>query len=335
MEMDQEEYNDENKRGRIMLINQNIVEAAKKLIIDCMGAKKEECLLIVADEKTFDVGYAFAVAGWEEGFNTTFVQAPIQTKGEPPAPVSEAMLSADVEFLITSMSYSHVKARIAATEKGARIASMPMMNTNIAENYLNTDYTFIKKVTEKLAGMLTIAKEVHIVTQKGTDVTLSIEGRDGHADTGMLTEAGSSGNLPAGEAYLAPIENKGTGIIVVDGCIGYLGAVKDEVVITIEDGRIIKIDGKESAADLKSFLEDKDDEAYGIAEFGIGTNPSAKIIGHPLVDEKVWGTIHIAFGMNVSMGGTRESDIHYDCIINNPTVWVDNVMILENGKHIY
>lgn len=318
-----------------MLINQNIVEAAKKLIIDCMGTKKEECLLIVADEKTFDIGHAFAVAGREEGLNTTFVQAPIQSKGEPPAPVSAAMLSADVEFLLTSMSYSHVKARIAATEKGVRIASMPMMNTTIAQNYLNADYPFIKKVSEKLAGMLTTAKEIRILTQKGTDITLSVEGRECHADTGMLTEAGSLGNLPAGEAYLAPIENIGTGTIVVDGCIAYIGPVKDEVVLTVVDGRITKIDGNESAEDLKSFLKDKDDEAYGIAEFGIGTNPAAKIIGHPLVDEKVWGTIHIAFGMNASMGGTRESDIHYDCIINDPTVWIDNVMILENGEHIY
>ena len=45
--------------------------------------------------------------------------------------------------------------------------------------------------------------------------------------------------------------------------------------------------------------------------------------------------IHIAFGMNLSFGGTRDSNIHYDCIINAPTVWVDDVMILDKGNHIY
>lgn len=316
-------------------INRDIVEAAKKLIIDCMGTKAEEKLVIVTDEKKFEIGYGFAVAGRELGLNTTFVEAPSQTKGEPPAPVAAAMAEADVEFLITSMSYSHVKARIAATDKGVRVASMPMLTTEIAQDYLNADYPFIKKVSVQLADMMTAAKTVRVVTEKGTDITFSIDGRPGHADTGLLTEAGALGNLPAGEAYIAPLEDVGTGTIVVDGCIAYMGMIPDDIVLTLENGRITKIDGNKGAKDLKVFLEDKDAEATGIAEFGIGTNPAAKIIGHPLVDEKVWGTIHIAFGMNTSMGGTRDSNIHYDCIINAPTVWIDDVMVLDQGKHVY
>ncbi len=315
--------------------NRSIVEAAKKLIINCMGTKQDERLLIVADEKTSELGYGFAVAGRECGIETTYVEAPAQGKGEPPAPVSAAMEAADVEFLLTSMSYSHVKARIAATDKGARIASMPMMNTHIAENYLDADYPFIKKVSEKLADIMTRGEIVRVSTKKGTDITFSAVGRTCHADTGLLTQASALGNLPAGEAYFAPVETVGTGKIVVDGCIAYVGPCKDDVILTLKNGVIISIEGNVSAQELRDFLADKDSEAMGIAEFGVGTNPGAKIIGHPLVDEKVWGTIHIAFGMNTSIGGVRKSNIHYDCIINEPTVWVDGVMILDNGKHIY
>ena len=317
-----------------MQVNRNIVEAAKKLILDCMGTQKGEKLLIVADEKTTELGYGFTVAGRECGIETTFTEAPAQQKGEPPEPVAAAMAAADVEFLLTSMSYSHVKARIAATEKGARIASMPMMTVEIAEKYLNADYPFIKKASELYAEMLTKASEVRVTTEKGTDITLDITGRSAHADTGILTEKGALGNLPAGEAYLAPIEDKGEGKIVVDGCIAYIGPVEDDVILTVRGGRITDIEGKNSAQKLRDFLEDKDSEAVGIAEFGIGTNPGAKIIGHPLVDEKVWGTVHIAFGTNSSIGGTRESNIHYDCIINEPTVWIDGVKVMEKGEHI-
>ena len=317
-----------------MEANNNIVEAAKKLILDCMGTKEHEKLLIVADENTFELGYGFAAAGRECGIETVFVEAPAQQKGEPPEPVAAAMAVADVEFLLTSMSYSHVDARIVATENGARIASMPMMTVEIAENYLNADYPFIKEVSGKYADMLTKANKVRVVTEKGTDVVFDIEGRPAHADTGDLTETGAIGNLPAGEAYLAPLENGADGVIVIDGCIAYLGPVEDDVTLTVKAGRIEDIKGGKSAEALRGFLKDKDEEAKGIAEFGIGTNPGAKIIGHPLVDEKVWGTIHIAFGMNASMGGTRQSDIHYDCIINNPTVWVDDVMIIDKGEHI-
>ncbi len=317
-----------------MEVNRNVIDAAKKLILDCMGTKEDERLLIVADEKTHDLGYGFAAAGRECGIETTFVEAPAQEKGEPPTSVAAAMAAADVEFLLTSMSYSHVNARIAATEKGARIASMPMMNVEIAENYLNADYPYIKTVSTKYADLLTQARTVRVVTEKGTDVVMEIAGRAAHADTGDLTEKGALGNLPAGEAYLAPLEEGANGTIVVDGCIAYVGPVEDDITLTVKGGRITEITGGKSAETLRIFLEDKDEEANGIAEFGIGTNPGAKIIGHPLVDEKVWGTIHIAFGMNVSMGGTRQSNIHYDCIINNPTVWIDDEMIIENGKHL-
>ena len=317
-----------------MEANRNIVEAAKKLILDCLGTKPEERLLIVADEKTFELGYGFAAAGRECGINTTFVEAPLQGKGEPPAPVAAAMAAADVEFLLTSMSYSHVNARLEATEKGARIASMPMMTTEIAENYLNADYPYIKVVSEKFADMLTSGNNIRVVTEKGTDVTFDITGRTALADTGLLIEKGALGNLPAGEAYIAPLEGKGSGKIVVDGCIAYLGPVKDDVILDLENGRIVDISGGESADALTEFLKDKDDEAIGIAEFGIGTNPGAKIIGHPLVDEKVWGTIHIAFGMNATIGGVRQSNIHYDCIINSPTVWVDDKLVIDKGDYI-
>jgi leucyl aminopeptidase (aminopeptidase T) len=318
-----------------MSINKNIVEAAKKLIIDCLGTKQDEKLLIVADDKTSELGYSFAAAGRECGIETTYVEAPSQSKGEPPAPVAAAMREADVEFLVTSMSYSHIKARIEANEKGARVASMPMLTTEIAETYLNADYSKIKEVSCKLADIMTNAESVRVVTEKGTDITFSAKGRECHADTGDLTESGALGNLPAGEAYFAPIENIGTGKIVVDGCIAYIGPMEDDVTLDVKDGYIQGIAGNKSAKALIDFLKDKDDEARGIAEFGVGTNPGAKIIGHPLVDEKVWGTIHIAFGMNTSMGGTRDSNIHYDCIINEPTVWVNEKMIIEKGVHIY
>jgi hypothetical protein len=92
-----------------MEVNRNIVEAAKKLILDCMGTKQGEKLLIVADEKTTELGYGFAVAGRECGIETTFVEAPPRRRGTT-GTGGGAMAAADVEFLLTSMSYSHVKA---------------------------------------------------------------------------------------------------------------------------------------------------------------------------------------------------------------------------------
>ncbi len=318
-----------------MKTNPKIVEAAKNLIANCLGTKSDEKLLIVTDDQKMEIGYAFAKAGRELGLDTVLVESQAQAKGEPPEIVAKAMADADVEFLLTTMSYSHTAARGKANENGARVASMPIMTEEIAEKYLDTDYKYIKEISVKLADIMKGSDNVRVETDMGTDISFSITGRECYADTGELTEKGCIGNLPAGEAYVAPLENTGTGTLVIDGVIAYLGQVKDPVTLKVKDGRIIDILGGESAEDLKEFLKDKDDEAWGIAEFGIGTNPEAELIGNPLVDEKVWGTIHIAFGTNKFMGGERASNTHYDCIIRKPTVYLDGKMILDKGKHVY
>jgi len=50
-----------------------------------------------------------------------------------------------------------------------------------------------------------------------------------------------------------------------------------------------------------------------IAELGIGTNYNARPTGGMIiVDEKVYGTIHLAIGSNELFGGKNESTIHWD-----------------------
>jgi leucyl aminopeptidase (aminopeptidase T) len=72
--------------------------------------------------------------------------------------------------------------------------------------------------------------------------------------------------------------------------------------------------------------------AFNLAELGIGTHDKARITGHVLEDEKVIGTIHIAFGDNKSMGGTVRVASHLDGVVMSPTVSVDGELIMKDGK---
>jgi leucyl aminopeptidase (aminopeptidase T) len=69
-----------------------------------------------------------------------------------------------------------------------------------------------------------------------------------------------------------------------------------------------------------------------IAELGIGTNYMAEICGLILEDEKVLGTVHLALGNNVSMGGNVNVKIHLDGVIYSPTLTIDDKPILKNGE---
>lgn len=320
-----------------MNVNDKILLGAKKILFQCMDAKPEEKVLIVCDEKKIDVAYSFAYAGRQAGLDVTLVEAQSQSKGDVPALAAKAMLEADVELIITSMSYSHTMARSAATKAGARIATMPMLTEEIAENFLDADYEEISCRTRILEEKLNKASTARILTPHGTDITLGIHGRVAMADSGILRTRSAFGNLPAGESLIAPLEDQADGIYVMQpgDCIAYLGYVKDTVAFTVKKGRIVSVEGGITAQEFREFLRDKDQEANGIAELGIGTNPKARLIGHPLLDEKVMGTTHIAFGNSAYFGGKRISNIHIDCIIRDVTLYLDEVCVIENGKHIY
>lgn len=320
-----------------MEVDNVIVQSAKKLIQTCLGIGEGEKLLIVSDEKKVDVAYPFACAGRELGIDTTYIEAQSQTKGDVPLITAEAMSKADALLAITSMSYSHTAARKNATQAGVRIGTMPLLTKEIATKYLDADYDDIYNRSCFIANVLTNSSSAHFTTPYGSDVVLNIKDRIAMADSGRLVSPGAFGNLPAGEGLIAPIEDGVNGVLVMQpgDCISYIGYVLDETVLEIKDGRIVSIKGNKTAEAFKAMISDKDDEAVGIAELGIGTNSTAKIIGHPLLDEKVIGTVHLGFGSNSTFGGVRTSNIHYDCIVNDVTLSIDNIVYIENGKHIY
>jgi leucyl aminopeptidase (aminopeptidase T) len=85
------------------------------------------------------------------------------------------------------------------------------------------------------------------------------------------------------------------------------------------------------AEQLIALLEPFGPDGRNVAEFGIGTNDRASLTGIILEDEKVMGTIHIAFGDNKSMGGSVGVASHLDGLITQPTVWFDDRKIMESG----
>ncbi len=309
-------------------------EAAKTSIKACMGMKAGEHLLIVTDTEQLALAAEFVKAGNDLGYETSMVCGPAQISGEMPEPVSGALSKADAAMMITTGSFTHTRGRAQATERGCRIASMPGITEDIVQNTLNADYDYVEKIGNILAEKLTKCEKIHITTEAGTDLTLYAGGRTGIADTGKLTETGAFGNLPAGEAMVAPVETKGDGILVVDGVICDFKVMDEPLALTFENGRIVKTEGPD-AADFNAFIAQFEETAKNVCEFGIDTNPECAIMGNGLVDEKVFGTIHIACGNNLFMGGQQDCDMHYDMIIKAPTVYLDDECIIRDGQHIY
>jgi leucyl aminopeptidase (aminopeptidase T) len=317
-----------------VIMKNETVSAAKTVLGKLLGVKPEEKLLLLTDDGKVELTQVFFLSALELGLKPILLEIPRQTGGEMPEIAAAALLDSDAALMITSGSFTHTKGRGQATEKGVRIASMPTITEEIVNTTLTADFDEVERISTLLADKLTSAAKVRVTTKLGADITFYCGGRIGLADTGKLTLPGAFGNLPAGEAMVAPIETRGDGKLVVDGVIVGFGLLDAPITVIFKDGRIQSIEGERSD-ELRAFISKFDDTANNVAEFGIGTNRNCHIIGNPLVDEKVYGTIHVACGNNLFMGGQQGGNMHYDMIVNMPTVYIDNECVLRDGEHIY
>ena len=317
-----------------MTISPELHSAAVIAVRDCMGVKSGEQVLIVTDEPMRKLAYALQGAARDLGTEVFMVEMlPRKTNGEePPPPVAQLMREVDVVLCPTSKSLTHTDARRAASAQGVRVATLPGVTEEIMVRCMNADYNRIAARTAALCDRLNRTSVVRVKAPAGTDIVMPITGRKAHASSGLFREDGQWGNLPTGEAYLAPLEGQSRGVVVVDGAMASVGMVRQPIRIVVAEGYATDITGGDEARRLIELLKPHGRDARNVAEFGIGTNDKAILTGAIIEDEKVMGTIHIAFGDNKSMGGSVRVASHLDGLVTKPSVWFDEEKVMEDGK---
>ncbi|HEY0089540.1 MAG TPA: aminopeptidase [Candidatus Lokiarchaeia archaeon] len=215
------------------------------------------------------------------------------------------------------------------------------------------------KNTSYLKDRLNNANKVFIKDDNGTDFWISIRDRRINIDSGIISDEmiaiGDLGsNLPAGEVFVAPQEKVGDGRLFCPLTIDRnSGKILKNIDLTFKNGKLLidKVTADNNLEDLvQSFTQcehvDKEKKVkelrtYNIAELGIGCNPKiTKAIGYILTDEKIKGSVHLAFGDNKQMGGTSISQMHWDFVtvpkVNITVEYLDGTkkIVMESGKLI-
>ena len=203
------------------------------------------------------------------------------------------------------------------------------------------------------------ANKVYVSDDKGTDFWISIKDRPLILDNGVITHERIStgllgGNLPAGEVYSPPNEKMGEGVLFCPLTRDRLSnKIVKNVTLNFKEGKLLidKVTADENLEDLVNTFKQSEEvdkknnvpdlRTYNLAELGIGCNPEiTKAIGYILTDEKINGSVHLAFGSNKMMGGTSVSQIHWDFVttpcVNITVEYNDGAkkLIMENGKRI-
>ncbi|MBK5277204.1 MAG: peptidase [Desulfuromonadales bacterium] len=246
--------------------------------------------------------------------------------------------AADVPRVIIAMSNnssSHTNYRKLACAAGARFASLPHFDPDMFGTSMNVDWTALADRTARLVAAVNRAEWVNVECPNGTAMHICKQGRDAGGDDGLLTQPGSFGNLPAGEAYFAPLEGESHGIMVIEW--GATRKLDSPLTLTIADGRVLRIDGDDP---LRAILEARfagNEACRNLAELGIGTNDKASRPDNVLEAEKIMGTIHMALGDNTGFGGVVAAPFHEDYVFYQPTVTLvladgTEEIILDAGK---
>ena len=173
--------------------------------------------------------------------------------------------------------------------------------------------------------------EIHLTCPKGSDLNFCADERSWVNEDGKPSPASTAmiryvHNIPVGEVYVAPIEDSAQGVIYP---VNLPGSVLGDVCIEFRGKKKAVVSAKKGFEFIKPRLDNATGNPYSIAEFAFGTNPCSNVL---LATEKAYGTSHVAIGQNTWLGGKNECSIHWDFVIDKPTVTLDGKLVLKNGK---
>jgi leucyl aminopeptidase (aminopeptidase T) len=308
----------------------DLAPAVRTVVRRCLAVQPGENVLVVVDRPLQDVGEALrAEAESAQADAVLAVMAPRSDHGEePPPPIAAALAASDVFIAPASKSLSHTQARKRATEGGARGATMPTVTADMLARLMDIDFETMRARSHAIAQLLDAADEARITCPRGTDLTLDLRGRSGLADDGDLTAPGAFGNLPCGEGFIAPAGGEGT---VVARSLAGIGL--GEARLTVSGGHLTAAASPEGEQLLER-LSAHGEAGTNLAELGVGTNEKAGLTGNVLEDEKILGTVHVAFGASAGIGGTVAVPIHLDVVVTDASLTVGDTPVLDAGRYL-
>jgi len=342
----------------MLSVTQRAMTGALKVIQECLTLDQDTPLAIFCDETTVKVAEVLRAAAEK-------VQVPVRVHPEPldrqRAFRPEAGLSLSIrerleecQAVITCLAADpestpfRLELVRQATHRDKRVGHMPGVTLDVLAYAVNIDYNSVQQKCDDLAFALTAGSTARLTTYRSESTSevleLDLGGFDRSAvlSTGIV-EAGTWGNLPGGETFIAPMEGKAEGRFVLNGAFNsHVMGRGTALVLEFKKGTFTRIVSGPAAVVTKfeRLLENansnKNDSWRTLAELGVGVNDGIrKLTGNSLFDEKCLGTVHIAIGDNSTFGGRSESDCHEDLVTLRPSLQVDGKPILDRGRYVF
>jgi len=332
-----------------MQIDKELREGANIAINTCMNVGPDDRVYIISDEETLLVGQALKEEALVAKADVVLIKLEdfgVRPLKEVPEGFIDRLLAFDptVTFYAASAQEGELPFRMQAIlkvvreNKKIRHGHMVSITPQLMREGMRANYSQIHDLTMRVYEMAQKAKIITVTSKKGSNVTASFSpGLKWIPCHGLYHKPGDWGNLPEGEVFTCPETVNGT--IVADVLGDYFspkyGVLESPVSFEIRDGCVksVQCDDKTIEKELLDYL-DSNENGRRVGEFAIGTNIAlTALTGNLLQDEKIPG-IHIAFGdpSPKTTGANWTASTHIDVIPTDCTIWVDDTVIMRNGK---
>ncbi|MEM3674355.1 MAG: aminopeptidase [Candidatus Methanomethyliaceae archaeon] len=327
-------------------------ESAKNALRYVLGAVEGESLVVICDSPLLQVGRAFAEGALELGLWSRLLELRVGPEVRQDIPreiyglVSKG--SADIFVTIFRESEKETPFRVKIISlitryRKYRLGHCPGitfdMLTEGALALSHEDHRELRDSAYRLLMRLQGAEEIRVTNPAGTDISFSVSGRPFFTDTQFDWKTFKWLNLPTGEVIAGPVESSLNGTLVCDLAVGGIGPIKSPITIRAKGGKALEINSSDDA--LRKRVDaalSVDEMARYVGEFAFGLNKKARLSANFLEAEKVYRTVHIAFGHNSDYpGGMNNSATHMDFLISSPKVEVklssgELLTIMEDGN---
>ena len=147
----------------------DLERAVKAVIEDCLVVKEGEDVVVVCNPATESLAERLRAGAESVGAEAvlTMMAERNQHGQEPPESVAAAMLKADVLLVPTVQSLSHTAARKAATDAGARAATLPGATEEMLARVMSADMEELRRRGSELADLLTAGSEARHHLRRG------------------------------------------------------------------------------------------------------------------------------------------------------------------------